>query len=127
MSETSILYKYSAATQGFLLWSCWAFYVNSKVDFWSGIVAGLVQGLFSFFATLIVISLLTRLYNYINSRVLKLIIPPVVIVTCLATTLVIAHTMARTPKIIETIVPSLVVAIFFCSFTIYKLANGTKR
>ena len=124
MSETSALYRYSAAIQGFLLWSCWAFYVNSKVSLAAGIVAGLVQGLFSFFATLVVISLLTRLYNYIESKFLKLFIPPIIMLIGLTTILVIAHTIARTPKIIETISPSLIIAAFFCSFTIYKLDSA---
>jgi len=124
MSETSALYKWGAATQGFLLWSGWAFYVNSKVSFMSGIIAGLVQGLFSFFATLLVIALLTKLYNHIQTQHLKLILPPVIMLVCLTTVLVAAHTIAKTPRIIETIVPSLTVAAFFCSFTIYKLAKG---
>ena len=124
MNETSTRYKYSAAIQGFLLWSCWAFYVNSKVSISAGLKAGLVQGLFSFFATLVVIYLLTKLYNHFESRLVKLIASPIIMITGLATILVSAHTIAETPKIILTIAPSLFIAILFISFTTYKLANA---
>ncbi len=124
MKETSTRYKYNAAIQGFLLWSCWAFYVNYKVSIFAGIKAGLVQGLFSFFATLIVIFLLTKLYNYFELRVLKLLASPTIMIAGLSTILVSAHIVAETPKILPTIAPSLLVAILFISFTTYKLANA---
>lgn len=124
MSEASIRYKYGAAIQGLVLWSCWAFYVNSKVSISAGIRAGIVQGLFSFFATLVVIYLLTKLYNHFESSFLKIIIPPTTMILSLTTILVTAHTIAETPKLVATIAPSLIVAALFCSFTTYKLANA---
>jgi len=127
MKETSTRYKYSAAIQGFLLWSCWAFYVNSKVSVSAGLKAGLVQGLFSFFATLVVIFLLTKLYNHFESTLVKLLASPIIMIAGLATILVSAHTIAETPKIFLTIAPSLFVAILFISFTTYKLANAKAR
>ena len=36
---------------------------------------------------------------------------------------VLAHTIAKTPEILKTIAPNLIVATLFCSFTTYKLIN----
>ena len=124
MSETSIRYKFSAAIQGFLLWGCWAFYINSKVSFSAGITAGLVQGLFSFFATLVVIFLLTKLYNYFELRCFKLVASPIIMIIGLTIILVSVHKLAETPRLFSTIAPSLIVAIGFISFTTFKLANA---
>ena len=124
MSETSTRYKYSSAIQGFIIWGCWAFYVNSKVSFSAGIIAGLVQGLFSFSATLVVIHLLTMLYNYFEKHFIKVIVPPIIMIICLTLILVSVHTITETPKIIATVAPSLIVAALFISFTTYKLANA---
>ena len=124
MNQTSNRYKYSAAIQGFLLWGCWAFYINSQVSLSAGITAGLVQGLFSFVATLVVIILLTKLYNYFQISFLKNVASPIIVIVGLTTILVSTHKIAETPKLLSTITPSLVVAMLFISFTTYKLANA---
>ena len=121
MSETSNLYKYSAAAQGFALWASWAFYINSKVSLSAGITAGLVQGVFSFCSTLIVIALITKLYNHFNHLLLKLVLPTCLMVLMLSFILISAHTLANTPEIFKTVAPSLFIATLFCAFTTYKL------
>jgi len=126
-SKTSTFYKYSAATQGFVLWSVWAFYINSKVSFSAGVTSGLTQGLFSFVSTLIVISLLTRLFNYFQRPFFKLLLPPLMMTLVLMMVLVIIHNAVGTPKIVQTIAPSVVVAALFCAFTTHKLNAGVKR
>ena len=123
MKKVSNLYKFSAATQGFILWSCWAFYINSSVSTSAGIKAGLVQGLFSFIFTLVVISVLTKLYHHFEQPWLKRILPTGLTVLMLLSILVTVHTMANTPEIIKTIAPSLIVATLFCSYTAYKLTK----
>jgi len=125
ISKISTRYKYTSAIQGFVIWGCWAFYVNSNVSFSAGIIAGFVQGLFSFFATLIVIHLLTKLYNFFETPLIKFIISPSIMIIGLTSILVLVHTLTQTPKIIATITPSLIVATLFISFTTYKLANTT--
>jgi len=123
MGTISNLYKYSAATQGFVLWGSWAFYINSQVSTLAGIKAGIVQGLFSFVSTLLVISILSKLYNHFKQPLLKLTLPTLLIVLTLSSILITAHTIANTPEIIKTVTPSLIVAILFCSFTTYKLTK----
>lgn len=123
MNQTSNLYRYSAATQGFILWSAWAFYINSNVSLHTGIKAGVVQGVFSFISTLLVISILTKLVNYFERPSLKIIIPPCLMVLMLSTVVITIHTIAKTPEIVKTIAPSLIIAALFCSFTTYKLTK----
>ena len=124
-SKVSARYKYSSAIQGFILWGGWAFYINSNVSFYAGIIAGFVQGMFSFFATLIVIHLLTKLYDFFKAPLVKLIVSPTIMIICLTSILILVHTLTKTQKIIATITPSLIVATLFISFTTYKLANTT--
>jgi len=124
MAETSSLYKYGAATQGFLLWGGWGFYLNSKVSFHYGVSAGLVQGIFSFVATLVVVYLLTILFNYFKRFIFKVILPTCLMLVALFSFSFLAHSAAQTPEIIKTILPNLVVSALFCGFTTYKLARG---
>jgi len=127
MSQTSASYQYGAAITGLVLWGGWAFYVNSKVSLFSGISAGLVQGVFSFTAAFVVISATTKLYNYFDQRLLKLIIPTLVMVIVFFILMLSAHTVARTPEILKTILPNLALSTLFCSFTTYKLVNAKPR
>jgi len=123
-SKTSSLYNFSAASQGFLLWGGWGFYINSKVSLQNGITSGLVQGIFSFIATLVVIEALTKLFNSFDQKFLKFTIPTLVMVTALTIFSVIAHILAGTPEILKTIAPNLFVSTLFCLFTTYKLVHG---
>ena len=124
MSETTSFYKYAAATQGLLLWGGWGFYVNSKDSIRYGISAGLVQGIFSFVATLIVVYFLTKLFNYFDHFLLKITLPICLMLTALFLFSFFAHSLAQTPEILKTILPNLVVAGLFCCFTIYKLIRA---
>ena len=121
MSETSNFYKYSAAVQGFALWASWAFYINSKVSLSAGITAGIIQGVFSFCSTLIVIALITKLYNHFNQLYLKLILPTCLMMCMLSFVQISAHAIANTPEILKTVAPPLFIATLFCAFTTYKL------
>ena len=123
-SRTSTFYNIGAATQGFLLWGSWGFYVNYKVSLVNGITSGLVQGIFSFIATLAVIRALTFLFNLFEMKIMKYIIPTFLMVSALIFLSIIAHTFAGTPEILKTITPNLFVSTLFCIFTTYKLING---
>lgn len=122
--KTSALYKYGSATQGFIFWSCWAFFINSSVSFWAGIKAGLVQGSFSFLATLIIISVLTQLYNAFNQPLIKIAVPSFIILLCYSLVIAMSHIIAKTPNILATIAPSIIVVAVFCGITTYKLSRG---
>lgn len=121
MSKTSQFYRYSSATQGLALWATWAFYINYNVSLSAAISAAIVQGLFSFFATLAVISLLTKLYNYFDKPILKLVLPPLLMILMLCVVNISAHFLANTPELFKTVAPSLFIATLFCVFTTYKL------
>ena len=116
-------YKYSSATQALLLWGGWSYYINSKVSVSTGIRSGLAQGLASFFLTLIVVFLVTKLFNYFKFSLLRFVLPTVLVVSMLLTFLLTLHTIVATPEIFKTILPPLSVALIFCAFTTYKLSN----
>lgn len=123
-TKTSNLYKYGSATQGLIFWGCWAFYVNSDDSFWAGFKAGLVQGLFSFLATLVIISALTQLYNYFDRPLNRNILPSIIILLCYTAIIVGSHLIAKTPNILLTVMPSIAIVAIFCSITTYKLASS---
>jgi len=116
LSKTSTFYNLSAAVQGFILWGGWGFYVNYQTSLINGITSGLVQGLFSFFATFAVIKSLTVLFNFFEVKLLKYIIPALLMVLSLASLSFIAHTFAGTPEILKTIAPNLFVSTLFCIY-----------
>ena len=123
-SQTSAFYKYSAATQGCLIWGVWAFYINSKTSLTAGIISGLAQGLFSFIATLLVVAFLTKLFNYFTRPMVKWCLPTLIMVIVLAGVSTLIHVLVGTPEIIKTIFPSLSMATLFCGFTTYKLVQA---
>ena len=120
-SETSPFYKYSAATQALFIWGGWSYYVNSRVSIPSGITSGLAQGVASFCLTLIVVFLVTKIFNYFENRFFKVLLPTTIVVCILVIFLLCLHTLVGTPKILQTIAPPLLMALMFCSFTTYKL------
>ena len=122
-SQTSSFYKYSSATQALAIWGGWSYYVNSKVSVTAGIKSGIAQGVASFFLTLIVVFLVTKVFNYFKLSLLKFSAPTLLVVSMLLTFLVTLHTAVGTPEILKTIIPPLTMAILFCAFTTYKLSN----
>jgi len=103
-------------------WGGWAYYINDKVDPAMGLMSGLTQGLSSFFITLVTVIIVTNIYNRLNSKILKLIIPAIAVVSFLTVALTFIHMEVGTPMVLLTISPSLAITFLFCVATAYKLS-----
>lgn len=124
MATTSKNYNILSSTSAFFVWGGWAYYVNSIEGKNTGLVSGIAQGIASFVITLIVVFAVTKLYNTISSKALKIILPAIITVTCIGIVLVIVHSAVGTPHILYTIAPSLTVAFLFCIFTALSLRKN---
>jgi hypothetical protein len=121
MAKTSSTYNVFSATSAFFVWGGWSYYVNSDESSVIGLISGVTQGVASFVITLLVVFAVTKIYNMITIKVLKMVLPSIITVSCISILLVIVHSAVGTPHIAYTIVPSLTVAFAFCMFTTYSL------
>jgi len=103
-------------------WGGWAYYINDKADPTMGLMSGLTQGLSSFFITLVTVIIVTKIYNKLDSKISKLMLPAIAVVSFLTITLVLVHMKVGTPMILLTIAPSLTITFLFCVATAYKLS-----
>ena len=103
-------------------WGGWAYYINDKADPTMGLMSGLTQGLSSFFITLVTVIIVTKIYNKLNSKISKLILPAIAVVSFLTVALAFIHMKIGTPMILLTIAPSLTITFLFCVATAYKLS-----
>lgn len=103
-------------------WGGWAYYINDKADPAMGLMSGLTQGLSSFFITLVTVIIVTKIYNKLNSKISKLILPAIAVVSFLTVALAFIHMKIGTPMILLTIAPSLTITFLFCVATAYKLS-----
>lgn len=124
MAKTSKTYNLFSATSAFFLWGGWAFYVNSIESSGVGMLSGIAQGLSSFAITLLVVVMVTAIYNRISDPRFKLILPAIITVSCILVVLLLVHTAVGTPHILYTIAPSLSVAFAFCIATAHKLRRS---
>jgi len=121
MVKSSASYKYFSAFTALFLWGGWAYYINAKASIATGVVSGVTQGTASFFTTLLAVYVVTKLYNLIQNKVGKVVLPAIAIISGLAMGLTAVHTIAGTPHIVVTIAPSLSAGFVFCLLTAYKL------
>ena len=120
-SRISKDYKYFSAIMAFILWGGWAFYVNSGSGISVRIIAGLVQGSASLIITLVMIKLVTAIFHRLPDNPLRIILAAFITVSITGSGLMLAHSVANTPRIIATISPALTVAFVFCLYTALKL------
>ena len=118
---TTIQYRFLSAALAFLLWGAWAFYINGDYDFTTRTTSALTQGSASFIITLIMVSMVTLIYNALPDNALRLMLPAFITVLCTGSLLYLVHYLVGTPRIIHTIAPPLTVAFLFCIFTSFKL------
>ncbi len=124
MTRTSRRYNLFSATLAAVVWGGWSYVVNSAESTSAGVVSGLAQSIASFTLTLVVVQAVTWIYNAISHRLLQIIVPAIVMVTCVGTLLVAVHSLVGTPHIVFTIAPSLTVAFVFCLVTACTLRNA---
>ncbi|MEE9309682.1 MAG: hypothetical protein V3U64_01555 [Cocleimonas sp.] len=126
MAKTSKTYNIIAATSAFIVWGGWSYYINSLADKNAGIVSGLTQGIASFLMTLLVVLVVTKIYNNVSHDFLKIILPAFITVSGNCILLIAVHNLVGTPNILMTIAPSLTVAFIFCIITALNLRQNEK-
>ena len=121
MARTSVQYNLISAILAFFLWGSWAYYINKSEVSHIGFVSGVTQGVASFVTTLIVVYIVTSIYNFFPNKLLRLLMPTVITVACIGGFLILVHSLAGTPRILATVSPSLAIGSLFCVLTTYKL------
>lgn len=124
MARVSARYKLFSASSALILWGSWAYYVNSAKSQTSGLISGFTQGVASFIITLLVVSAVTTIHNRLPAGIGRLILPAAITVSAIGLCLMLIHSAAGTPYILQTIAPSLGVAFVFCIFTSYRLRQA---
>ncbi len=121
IKSTSSLFNLVSALLAFVMWGAWAYYVNQPNGASVGVKSGLIQGAASAVITLIMVRIVTRVYQRLPLIPGLLIVPALLTVALTGSCIVTLHWFAQTPDIIRTVVPPLSVAFLFCVFTTYKL------
>ena len=127
-ARTSRRFNLVSAILAFVLWGVWAYIVNGGAI--TGTVRGaplaaaITQGCGSFIATLIMVSLVTWLYNLLPVNSTRRILPAIITVAITGSCLATAHAIVGTPEIIPTIAPALIVAFSFNLYTTFKLHHN---
>lgn len=125
--RTTRRFNLISASLAFLLWSTWAYFVNRDASGTEGappIVSGIVQGVGSFCFTLLMVQIVTWLYQRLRNNPLHMILPALITAAFTGTGLFIAHTLAGTANVARTIAPALIVAFGFNLFTTFKLRSA---
>ena len=126
-SYTSNRYKYTSAILAFIMWGSWAFYINDYSGIERQLLSGFVQGTASFIITLLMVRLITQIYNFLPNKILRLTLSPILTVTLTGTGLVFAHNLAGTQRIFSTVAPALTVALLYAIFTTIKLKTSSQK
>ncbi|PNK61550.1 hypothetical protein [Psychrobacter sp. FDAARGOS_221] len=108
-----------SALLAFMLWGSWAYYVNAGAE--TRLISALTQGFASFCITLVLVRMVTYIFNRLPPSPLRVVLPALLSVSVTGCALILAHTLARTSNIVYTIAPALTVAFIFCVFTALKL------
>lgn len=124
MARVSARYRLFSASSALILWGSWAFYINSAKSQTIGLISGFTQGIASFIITLLVVSVVTTIYNRFPVGMGRLILPAAITVSAIGLCLILIHSAAGTPYILPTIAPSLGVAFLFSMFTSYRLRRA---
>lgn len=119
--RTSGAYKFGSALSAFILWGGWAWYINGANNEWHTFVTALAQGLSSFFITLALVAVVTRLYHIFEHPLARLWLPALVTVALSVSLLLLVHLWVGTGELLFTIFPPSTVAFLFCLFTTFKI------
>lgn len=121
MAKTSKQYNLASASFAFVIWGSWSYYINGDKQLSVGLISGLTQGIASFIITFIVVYAVTGIYNMLPENQLRLLLPSIIVVSCIGLLLITIHLIAGTPHILATISPSLIVGFLFGFFTTVQL------
>ncbi len=127
-ARTSRRFNLISAILAFVLWGGWAYVVNGGANTetvrGAPLAAAITQGCGSFIATLIMVRLVSWLYNLLPVTFMRMILPAIITATITGSCLATAHAIVGTPEIIRTIAPALIVAFCFNLYTTFKLQDS---
>jgi len=115
--------RLAAAAMAFLLWGGWALFANWPAGQNEAVIAGLLQGCASAIITLVMAVCVTALFTGLPGPLLRIILPPVLIVSVSFSALWLAHTANATPALWATIVPPSTLAFVYCLYLTLSLAR----
>lgn len=115
--------RLAAAAMAFLLWGGWALLANWPAGHWEAVTAGLLQGCASAIITLIMAVSVGALFARLPGPLLRIVLPPLLIVSVSFSALWLAHTANATPALWATIVPPSVLAFVYCLYLTLSLAR----
>jgi hypothetical protein len=125
MAKTTAKYNFTMAIVAFFFWGGWSYYINTSEQN-SGLLYGVVQGTISFLMTLIMVYIVTFIFNNIKNKSLRLFSPAFIICSVMTILLTTVHYLIDTPFILYTIAPSIAMAFVFCIITALKLNKSTQ-
>ena len=118
------VFEMFSALGAFALWGGWAYYVNQRASFHEGLVAGLAQGASSLVFTIFMIRLVgwfsARVERRAQSRAVMIILPALLTISLTGSILTMVHLLARTPNLLATIAPVIMVSLAYALLTSYK-------
>lgn len=132
VSRTTRRFNFVSAGLAFVLWGSWAWYVNTQTPpeaastggSASPWVSALTQGVGSFLITLLMVNIVSWLYNRLPDNALSLVLPTFITVMFTGSCMAIAHLIVGTPDVLRTIAPGVTVAVFFNLYTTYLLSRN---
>jgi hypothetical protein len=117
-------YKLGSALMAFLLWGSWAWYANGADNEWHTLLSAIAQGSSSFFITLGLVALVSRLYHHFEHPLARVWLPAVIVTIFSSSLLLVVHLGVGTQQILQTILPPSTVAFLFCLFTSVKMQKN---
>ncbi len=112
-----------AAAFAFLLWGGWALIANWHAGQHHALIAGLLQGSASAIITLLMAICATALFARLPGPVIRIALPPLLIVSISFSALWLAHTANATPSLWTTILPPSCLAFAYCLYLTLSLAR----
>ncbi len=112
-----------AAALAFVLWGGWALLANGSAGHREALFAGLLQGCASAIITLLMAVCANALFVRLPGPVLRIALPPLLIVSVSFSALWLAHTANNTPALWTTILPPSGLAFAYCLYLTISLAR----
>lgn len=112
-----------AAALAFVLWGGWALLANWSAGHRDALVAGLLQGCASAIITLVMAVCASALFARLPGPFLRIVLPPLLIVSVSFSGLWLAHTANATPALWTTILPPSGLAFIYCLYLTFTLAR----
>lgn len=109
------------------MWSLWAYFVNVGKGASSLYLYAIVQGVFSFAMTLVIVRVLQYFWLKMQGYPLADLAPVILTVFLTGLILVLIHILIATPNLIGTVIAPLTVSFLFCIFTVKKLKSSKEN